>query len=92
MLQQEGTALLGDDELGKTRGQTQQQAEESTKTPEKPKVPRDSTMVVTAKASITICKIHVYSVSTDHPFYRRGHKLLAIKSWKRHGAKLERKM
>ena len=46
--------MLGDDELGKTRGQTQQQAEESTevKTPEKPKLPRDSTMVVTAKVSI----------------------------------------
>ena len=43
--------MVGDDELGKTRGQTQQQAEESAeaKTPEKPKLPRDSTMVVTAK-------------------------------------------
>lgn len=46
--------LIGDDERGKTRGQTQQQADESTevKTPEKPKMPRDSTMVVTAKASV----------------------------------------
>ena len=49
---QEGAALLGDDDRGKTRGQTQQEQEqEAVKTPEKPKLPRDSTMVVTAKVS-----------------------------------------
>ena len=50
--------MLGDDELGKTRGKTQQ-TEESTeaKTPEKPKMPRDSTMVATAKVSIIILSI-----------------------------------
>ena len=50
--------MVGDDELGKTRGQTQQQTEESTeaKTPEKPKIPRDSTMVVTAKVKFISSK------------------------------------
>lgn len=53
LLVQEGAALIGDDDRGKTRGQTQQEQEqqETVKTPEKPKLPRDSTMVVTAKVS-----------------------------------------
>ena len=49
---QEGTEFLEGEELEKTRGQTAVVKEAIQKTtPEKPKVPRDSTMAVTAKVS-----------------------------------------
>ena len=78
--------------MGKTRGQTQQQTDESTedKTPEKPKLARDSTMVVTAKASI----IYDYEDTTVYIksmkiflLRRKGRRLLVIRTWKRHVGK-----
>lgn len=50
LILQEGKVLLGDEQLEKTRAQTEaakEAAEEST--PEKPSIPRDNTMVVTAQ-------------------------------------------
>ena len=47
-LLQEGQALLGDKELEKTRAKTAV-VKETEKTPPKPRLPRDSTMAVTAQ-------------------------------------------
>ena len=46
---QEGKELLGDEELEKTRGQTEALKEAINTSPEKPHIPRDNTMVVTAQ-------------------------------------------
>ena len=47
---QEGKELLGDEALEKTRGQTEALKETINTSPEKPHIPRDNTMVVTAQA------------------------------------------
>lgn len=48
---QEGAELIGDEDLGKTRGQTvaAREPEQQEQTPEKPRLPRESTMQVTAQ-------------------------------------------
>lgn len=46
---QEGKELLGDEELEKTRGQTEALKEAVATSPEKPHIPRDNTMVTTAQ-------------------------------------------
>ena len=48
---QEGKELLGDEVLEKTRGQTEalKEIEAEEPSPEKPHIPRDNTMVVTAQ-------------------------------------------
>ena len=51
---QEGKELLGDEELEKTRGQTEALKEAvQTSSPQKPHVPRDNTMVATAQVNIS---------------------------------------
>ena len=52
LILQEGKELLGDEELEKTRSQTEAVKEVIEKSsPEKPHIPRDNTMVVTAQVS-----------------------------------------
>lgn len=68
---QEGADLLGDAELGKTRGQTaaDKEPEQQQQTPEKPKILRDSTMLVTAQVKSPLsllflsCLPNNYSIS-----------------------------
>ena len=61
---QEGKDLLGDKELEKTRAQTEavKEATAEQSSPQKPSIPRDNTMVVTAQVSSVICLLLSFSL------------------------------
>lgn len=59
------------EELEKTRGQTAALKEITEQSPEKPKLPRESTMAVTAKVN------HIVIVKTPHCFVTQFRKVLS---------------
>ncbi len=57
---QEGAELLEGEDLGKTRAETAAVKEVEKESPQKPRVPRDTTMVATAQVGL----LHDYAVYT----------------------------